>query len=69
MRPVSDTRMAEELQKAGHPSGLIERLTRMAPGMVHRDCVYVRSLADKFGLDDAAIDEMFRLAHEPSSSK
>jgi hypothetical protein len=66
MRPVSDVRMAEELKKANLPQELIDRLTRMAPGMVHRDCIYVRSLSHKFGLDDERVDELFKLAYEPN---
>lgn len=62
---VSQQRMAEEVTKAGLPSGILTYLAKMSPGNVERNCVYVRSIAHKFGVSDAMVDELFARAAEP----
>ena len=62
---VSQQRIAEEIVKAGLPDGILTHLAKMSPGIVERQCVYVRSVAHKFDVSDEMIDEIFRRAAAP----
>lgn len=64
-KKVSQQRMAEEVTKAGLPSGILTYLAKMSPGTVERNCVYVRSVAHKFGVSDEQVDDLFERASLP----
>lgn len=65
-KKVSQQRMAEEIANAGLPDGLLTLLARMSPGVLERQCVYVRSVAHKFDVSEEMLDEIFLRASAPS---
>ena len=66
-RKVSQQRLAEEIVSAGHPQDILPYLERMAPGVVERYCMYVRTIAHKFGISESDVDELFKRASENPS--